>query len=246
MTLETVLNWLTEHAIRYNHNNLLTILSQNFQYHVPHEANFPNKEWLVVLGILDKMLRYRRKKQRKNVAVDPSLKGCEFWRRLQKLLVSIYRETKNHKFVSRNSERFVEFMGQIKSIEVMIFSKEFLAPQLDIKMDGCMIDTQSQSTEKDNAVFGKEAVRSFKDDVEKQITEIAPFATKEFSNKVDRKIISILQDDFIIDLRQFISNDILQSQPTGLEKFLGCRDDFEMASDPYIQILLSYTQVFRH
>merc|ERR1712179_802540 len=107
MTLETVLNWLSEHAVKYNHNNLL--------------------------GLLDKMLRYRRKKQRKNVAVDQSLKCCEFWRRLQKLLVNIYRETKDQKFVKRNSKRFVDFISQIKLIEVMIFSKEFLAPQLDVK-----------------------------------------------------------------------------------------------------------------
>ena len=243
MTLETVLNWLTEHAVRYNHNNLLSILSQNFHHIVPHDVTFPNKEWFVVLGILDKMLRYRRKKQRKNIAVDQSLKGCEFWRRLHRLLVNIYRETTESKFVARNSKRFVEFISQIKLIEVMIFSKEYLAPQLDIKMDANIIDSQSQGVEKDNQVFGTEAVRTYKDDVEKRINEIAPFARKEFSNKVDLKIISILQDDFIIDLRQLISNEILKSQPTGLEKFLGCRDDFETSIDPYIQILLEHTKV---
>ena len=243
MTLETVLNWLTEHAVRYNHNNLLTVLSQNFHHIVPHEVTFPNKEWFVVLGILDKMLRYRRKKQRKNAAVDQSLKGCEFWRRLHRLLVNIYRETTETKFVSRNSKRFVEFISQIKLIEVMIFSKEYLAPQLDLKMDHNIIDSQSQGEEKDNQVFGKEAVKTYKDDVEKRINEIAPFARKEFSNKVDLKIISILQDDFIIDLRQLISNEILKSQPTGLEKFLGCKDDFEASNDAYIQILLEHTKV---
>ena len=85
-------------------------------------------------------------------------------------------------------KRFVEFISQIKLIEVMIFSKEYLAPQLDIKMDANIIDSQSQGVEKDNQVFGTEAVRTYKDDVEKRINEIAPFARKEFSNKVDLKI----------------------------------------------------------
>ena len=102
MTLDTVLNWLTEHAVRYNHSNLLNILSKNFNYIVPHEVTFPDKQWMVVLGILDKMLRYRRKKQRKNVAVDQSLKKCEFWRRLQKLLLNILRQSKDQKFVKEN------------------------------------------------------------------------------------------------------------------------------------------------
>ena len=244
MTLETVLNWLSEHAVKYNHNNLLSLLAQYFPYYVPHELTFPNKEWLIVLGLLDKMLRYRRKKQRKNVAVDQSLKCCEFWRRLQKLLVNIYRETKDQKFVKRNSKRFIDFISQIKLIEVMIFSKEFLAPQLDVKMgDNIILDTQSQGMEKDENVFGKDVVNSIKNDVEDRIQEIVPFAQKEFANKVDKKIIQLLQDDFIIDLRQFISSDILKSQPTGLEKFLGCRDDFETSSDPYMQMLVKHTKV---
>ena len=244
MTLETVLSWLTEHAIRYNHSNLSILLSQYFPQIVPHGVTFPNKEWLIVLGLLDKMLRYRRKKQRKNVAVDQSLKSCEFWRRLQKLLVNIYRETKDKDFVKRNSKRFIDFISQIKLIEVMIFSKEFLAPQLDVKMgDNIVIDTQSQGIEKDESIFGKDIVNSIKNDVEDKIHEIVPFAQKEFANKVDKSIISLLQDDFIIDLRQFVSNDILKSQPTGLEKFLGCRDDFETSEDPYMQILCKHTKV---
>ena len=244
MTLETVLNWLTEHAVKYNHNNLLSLLAQYFPYYVPHEATFPNKEWLVVLGLLDKMLRYRRKKQRKNVAVDQSLKSCEFWRRLQKLLVNIYRETKEKPFLKRNDKRFIDFIRDIKLIEVMIFSKEFLAPQLDVKMgDNLIMDTQSQGMDKDQNVFGKDVVNSIKNDVEDRIQEIVPFAQKEFANKVDVKIISLLQDDFIIDLRQFISRDILKSQPTGLEKFLGCRDDFETSTDPYMKILVKHTKV---
>ena len=243
MTLDTVLNWLTEHAVRYNHSNLLGILSKNFNYIVPHEVTFPDKQWMVVLGILDKMLRYRRKKQRKNVAVDQSLKKCEFWRRLQKLLLNIFRQSKDQKFIKENSKRFIEFIGKVKSIEIMIFSKEFLAPQLDVKMDDNMVDTQSQGEEKDNLVFGTDVVKRFKSEVHKNVTEIAPFAQKEFSYQVDLKIISVVEDDFIIDLRQFIANDILKSQPTGLERFLGCRDDFEVSSDPYIQILWEHTRV---
>ena len=185
MTLETVLNWLTEHAVRYNHNNLLTLLAEYFPQTVPHEVSFPNKEWLIVLGLLDKMLRYRRKKQRKNVAVDQSLKSCEFWRRLQKLLVNIYRETKDRDFVKKHSKRFIDFITQIKLIEVMIFSKEFLAPQLDVKMgDNIVTDTQSQGLEKDQSVFGEDGVKSIKNDIEDKIQEIVPFAQKEFSNKV--------------------------------------------------------------
>ena len=243
MTLDTVLNWLTEHAVRYNHSNLLGILSKNFNYIVPHEVTFPDKQWMVVLGILDKMLRYRRKKQRKNVAVDQSLKKCEFWRRLQKLLLNIFRQSKDQKFIKENSKRFIEFISKVKSIELMIFSKEFLAPQLDVKMDDHMVDTQSQGEEKDNLVFGTDVVKRFKSEVHKNVTEIAPFAEKEFSYKVDLKIVSVIEDDFIIDLRQFIANDILKSQPTGLERFLGCRDDFEVSSDPYIQILWEHTKV---
>ena len=60
------------------------------------------------------------------------------------------------------------------------------------------------------------------------------------------EIISVLQDDFIIDLRKLISNEILKSQSTGLEKFLGCKDDFEISTDPYIQILLEHTKVSVH
>ena len=244
MTLETVLNWLTEHAVRYNHNNLLALLSEYFPQIVPHEVTFPNKEWLIVLGLLDKMLRYRRKKQRKNVAVDQSLKSCEFWRRLQKLLVNIYRETKDREFIKRNIKRFNEFISQIKLIEVMIFSKDILAPQLDVKMgDNLVMDTQSQGLEKDQSVFGEDGVRSIKNGIEDKIQEIIPFKQKEFSNKVDTSIISVLQDDFIIDLRQFVSNDILKSQQTGLEQFLGCRDDFETSNDPYMQILCKHTKV---
>ena len=110
-------------------------------------------------------------------------------------------------------------------------------------MDDHIIDTQSQGEEKDNLVFGTDVVKRFKSEVHKNVTEIAPFAEKEFSYKVDLKIVSVIEDDFIIDLRQFIANDILKSQPTGLERFLGCRDDFEVSSDPYIQILWEHTEV---
>ena len=132
MTIETVLNWLTEHAMRYNQTNLLSLLSQSFQSHVPHEVTFPNKEWLLILVVLDKLLVYRRKKQRKNVAIDQSLKGCEFWRRFQKLLASVVREAKNYPFVIAKSIRFVEFIGQIKLIEVMKYNYRIVRKKKDI------------------------------------------------------------------------------------------------------------------
>ena len=49
-------------------------------------------------------------------------------------------------------------------------------------------------------MFGEDGVKSIKNGIEDKIQEIIPFKQKEFSNKVDMSIISVLQDDFIIDL----------------------------------------------
>ena len=95
----------------------------------------------------------------------------------------------------------------------------------------------------EKAVFGERMAKNLKDNVEKSISEMVPFARKGFANEVDVRIMQVIQDDFIIELRQFIARDILGQQPTGLEKFMGCRDTCEAANDPFLQILIAQVQV---
>lgn len=221
MTLETVVNWIAEHAMRYVMDDILRVLMRAFPNIVPAQLVFPNKHYLVTLVIINKLNKVRERQTRKNDSIDKELQTCEFWRRFRTLLLNIMTDTK----WSYNLPTFEMFIAQINVIEYEIYLRIRNSSEVERIVDE-MLD-YSCNIEYEEQCSGIEDIKY-----------LSVLRIREVSiHAINVKIKKLLEDNFIDNLKIQIEETILGNKTLGLSTFIKYLEYYAINSDPFIACL---------
>lgn len=230
MTLEIVVNWLAEYAMRYGMDSILLILQDAFPNIVPCRLKFPNKPYLMTVEIINSLIRFRDKKVQNNISIKKKLQKCEFWRRFRSLLMGIMADKK----CSYNLLSFESFIAQINVLEYVIDTRTQDGIELNSRVDEMMNDSC--------AIRYNETSENMEDLKYLSVMKIR----EHVSNDIDLKIKKLLKDGFVNSLKISIENKILAKTALGLIRFFHCVDDHKHTTDPFIRILRNSMIKLKH
>lgn len=129
---------MVEHGLRHDMVNLLVVLSDTFPDQVPHNVDFPNRQWLLMLMTLNKIMR--------TTNVDQLSLDKEFWQHFQTLLKEFgQHELESIHYLAQDSRRktYFEYMEKLRQLLAIIDVHDSIEASLAYSANQKDFDTQT-------------------------------------------------------------------------------------------------------
>lgn len=226
MSLEIIVNWICEYAVKYNLLEVLKYLKEAFPEIMPNKIMFPNKDYMMALLVINQLISTRETEM--NTCSDTALRKTEFWRRLRSLLLNIMTATNS----THNLPNFGSFIAKINVLEYVIYSRNRDSIELDCKIEemlneSCAVRYERETNEESECLKKLSVI---------QIRE-------DFDSDIDMKIKKLLSDSCIDNLKQLIENKVLSSAAVRLEQFANCSEDFDCTHPFMAQLRFSVDNI---